>query len=383
MTSTIALSALALCSMLSLTSALPYPAASTSYPNLSPSAFALPLASLLATLHSPRPLTSLYPSPFSLTNADYTVVEQELRLDRSYALTLSELNAISAIYRAELGDLAAFAWIRGQKYITFFSNGSSQADAPPFLYQSTDDGGAAAASGGVLSAAEARARGLPVVLSTRARMDYSSPYDDNYNVVDTEPVYTYGPNGFTPVPSAASALFGPLSTPAQQQHAEYASGSVSATVQDSTVPRRLYVLSALTPETTASLGALLLAVQDRSATVVAKVAARFGVSVVSDYINTAVFPATCQDRMRGENETDVDCGGVDCDQCFGGSRCRVTTDCNSLNCLQLPTDNPAVPALRCTVFLKPNAAARPAGAATLGWAALSAVAAAAVLVFFG
>lgn len=59
------------------------------------------------------------------------------------------------------------------------------------------------------------------------------------------------------------------------------------------------------------------------------------------------YPSFCQDRVRtntntdepdGTNETDVDCGGNICDQCYGGSHCRVSTDCFSLTCLTKDSD---------------------------------------------
>lgn len=52
------------------------------------------------------------------------------------------------------------------------------------------------------------------------------------------------------------------------------------------------------------------------------------------------YQSFCQDRVRAANtnETDVDCGGNICDQCYGGSDCRVSTDCFSLTCLTKDSD---------------------------------------------
>ena len=48
-------------------------------------------------------------------------------------------------------------------------------------------------------------------------------------------------------------------------------------------------------------------------------------------INGICFPATCNDGIRNQGETDVDCGGP-CDPCPEGKRCQVDQDCRSGLC---------------------------------------------------
>ncbi len=40
----------------------------------------------------------------------------------------------------------------------------------------------------------------------------------------------------------------------------------------------------------------------------------------------------CQDRVLNGDETDVDCGGADCDACRTGQVCREASDCVSQVC---------------------------------------------------
>ena len=44
------------------------------------------------------------------------------------------------------------------------------------------------------------------------------------------------------------------------------------------------------------------------------------------------LPATCTDGMKGETETDVDCGGMACPACADGKGCSVNSDCQSSAC---------------------------------------------------
>jgi hypothetical protein len=46
----------------------------------------------------------------------------------------------------------------------------------------------------------------------------------------------------------------------------------------------------------------------------------------------ACVPTTCVDMLLGGNETDVDCGGPDCNPCVNGDDCLVATDCESGFC---------------------------------------------------
>ena len=41
----------------------------------------------------------------------------------------------------------------------------------------------------------------------------------------------------------------------------------------------------------------------------------------------------CNDGERNGTETDIDCGGSDCTKCMVGDRCRVPSDCVSLDCV--------------------------------------------------
>jgi len=40
----------------------------------------------------------------------------------------------------------------------------------------------------------------------------------------------------------------------------------------------------------------------------------------------------CQDGVLNGNETDLDCGGADCEGCVTGRSCREATDCMSEIC---------------------------------------------------
>ena len=93
---------------------------------------------------------------------------------------------------------------------------------------------------------------------------------------------------------------------------------------------------------------------------------------------TQEYPAYCQDgeRTQGTTETDVDCGGEVCDQCYGGSTCRVSTDCFSLRCLVVGTS-------RYCAFWGLNTDSNAAGAAAMGAGALAAVVVAVALALVG
>src|SRR5262245_59987677 len=41
----------------------------------------------------------------------------------------------------------------------------------------------------------------------------------------------------------------------------------------------------------------------------------------------------CQNRLVNRDETDVDCGGHDCQPCENGSRCLAATDCIEAYCV--------------------------------------------------
>lgn len=48
-----------------------------------------------------------------------------------------------------------------------------------------------------------------------------------------------------------------------------------------------------------------------------------------------LYPATCKDGGKADNEADVDCGGPSsgCEPCLGGKMCSVDADCMSLGCV--------------------------------------------------
>jgi hypothetical protein len=46
----------------------------------------------------------------------------------------------------------------------------------------------------------------------------------------------------------------------------------------------------------------------------------------------SVGPASCRNRVRDGNETDIDCGGPDCGSCLSGRRCEEDSDCASGEC---------------------------------------------------
>eukprot|EP00935_MAST-01C_sp_MAST-1C-sp1_P001151 g1151.t1 len=46
----------------------------------------------------------------------------------------------------------------------------------------------------------------------------------------------------------------------------------------------------------------------------------------------APTPHSCDDGVEGGSETDVDCGGKECDPCAPGKKCNVDTDCTSKTC---------------------------------------------------
>jgi hypothetical protein len=45
-----------------------------------------------------------------------------------------------------------------------------------------------------------------------------------------------------------------------------------------------------------------------------------------------VIPETCRDELENEDETDVDCGGPDCDPCGEDATCAEGADCESGLC---------------------------------------------------
>ncbi|MBN1606379.1 MAG: hypothetical protein JW940_07080 [Polyangiaceae bacterium] len=52
----------------------------------------------------------------------------------------------------------------------------------------------------------------------------------------------------------------------------------------------------------------------------------------TDWMGDGPLPATCNDRIKNGDETDVDCGGPSCKQCVIGERCRTSSDCASGDC---------------------------------------------------
>ncbi|HQK18956.1 MAG TPA: hypothetical protein PLJ27_15965, partial [Polyangiaceae bacterium] len=40
----------------------------------------------------------------------------------------------------------------------------------------------------------------------------------------------------------------------------------------------------------------------------------------------------CEDEKKNGDETDVDCGGPDCEKCKNGKTCKVDGDCESGKC---------------------------------------------------
>ena len=58
-----------------------------------------------------------------------------------------------------------------------------------------------------------------------------------------------------------------------------------------------------------------------------------GVSSFTDLAVSLVPPPTCNDLVQNGNETDIDCGGPDCDPCSTGSTCAVDSDCESGVCV--------------------------------------------------
>jgi hypothetical protein len=45
------------------------------------------------------------------------------------------------------------------------------------------------------------------------------------------------------------------------------------------------------------------------------------------------LPATCSDGIQNGSETDVDCGGPECDRCDVGQGCRGAADCETSFCV--------------------------------------------------
>lgn len=49
------------------------------------------------------------------------------------------------------------------------------------------------------------------------------------------------------------------------------------------------------------------------------------------YTFTAAFES-CDDEIKNQDETDVDCGGVKCPGCANSKMCKEPTDCESGFC---------------------------------------------------
>ncbi len=58
-----------------------------------------------------------------------------------------------------------------------------------------------------------------------------------------------------------------------------------------------------------------------------------GVSSFTDLAISLQSPSTCDDFIQNGNETDVDCGGPDCDPCLSGFSCFFNSDCESGVCV--------------------------------------------------
>ena len=43
-------------------------------------------------------------------------------------------------------------------------------------------------------------------------------------------------------------------------------------------------------------------------------------------------PETCKDKIKNQDETDVDCGGIICPKCNNTKTCKNTSDCLSKTC---------------------------------------------------
>ena len=48
--------------------------------------------------------------------------------------------------------------------------------------------------------------------------------------------------------------------------------------------------------------------------------------------NVSLVPS-CQDGVKNEKETDVDCGGNKCPKCDVRKTCRLDSDCNNVLCI--------------------------------------------------
>jgi hypothetical protein len=57
--------------------------------------------------------------------------------------------------------------------------------------------------------------------------------------------------------------------------------------------------------------------------------------IISLVTTTDILPAnaTCNDNIKNGIETDVDCGGSDCEPCAENKQCNTNEDCASLYCL--------------------------------------------------
>jgi hypothetical protein len=269
----------------------------------------------------------------SLQIADYDIVEMELRIERSFALDLAKLNLIASVVRDQLGDSASFIWIRGQKYITFFP---AEAGGALFATMNLTDAtvlpalSADSSAAGVATADEA-APAVTLNVRRGAQAVMSDPIADAAEIAAAADASV--------AVNAAVSPANPFSPAAYRPRAVVVPG------------RRLYVLSALTPGPSTSIATLLATVQTRASAVAAAVQQAVGATTTATEVNQGVYPAQCQNRIRDSNETDIDCGSPTCDQCFGGSECRVSSNCNSLHCLQLPAANPSLPSLACTFHL--------------------------------
>jgi hypothetical protein len=50
---------------------------------------------------------------------------------------------------------------------------------------------------------------------------------------------------------------------------------------------------------------------------------------------SVVVASTCSDGIKNQGESDIDCGGSNCAQCDDNASCTVSSDCTSLNCVDL------------------------------------------------
>ncbi len=323
---------------------------------------------------------------------------------------MPQLNAIAAEYRKLLRDEADFIWVRGQKFISFFfdpnaspfivtdaADSSSVTDSAiinanaamdsadaayiptilpgsptPLMGPLPGSAEAAAAAAAeeawaVAEAAEARAAEAKTAAEeakTALAAASAGTEASDETIASLSAAAAAAETAATEATAAAAAAMSSAAAVAiaAASHGSQAAGSEGSSRQvgmstAATETRKLYVLIAVAPAppaSAASQNALFAAVSAVAARAAAAAVAVVGAPLEGGRTTLArgVLPAMCMNRVRDEGEADVDCGGQLCDQCYGGSRCRLSTDCNSLHCLQLPAPDPTFPALKCTVFLK-------------------------------